>query len=350
MEVKKEVFGTLSDGNVASLYTVSNGKMSFSATDYGCIITSILLPDPRSGKVDVSLGYSTLTGYACGTSSFGAIVGRFANRIGNAKFSLDGKDYALDVNSCGADCLHGGYTRYDKMLWKSSVFSNKNGIGVKFTRTSRDMEQGFPGNVKLEVVYTLDKFNRITLKYKASSDAATPINITNHTYFNLAGRGSVEDHVLQMNCPSYLEVDKNLIPTGKLIRVNGSAFDFLKSKKLGKDIKKTGNGYDHCFVTEVYDPDMKSAFDGEVKYAATIEDPVSGRAMKVYTDQIGIQLYTGNFLNGETGRNGMKYGKHEAFCLETQCFPDTPNKKDFPSCILYPGKKYKALTVYEFLF
>lgn len=349
MEIKKEIFGVLSDGKVASLYTISNGKMSFSVTDYGCILTSILLPDERYGNVDMVLGYSTLAGYTTGTSSFGAIVGRFANRIGKSKFSIDGTEYQLDANN-GDNCLHGGFYRYDKMVWSSSIVSTKNGLGVCFTRTSRDMEQGFPGTVKYEITYTLNKENQIILKYKAETDKSTPINITNHSYFNLAGCGSVENHVLQMNCPSYIPVDKALIPTGKIQSVKGTAFDFLKPKKIGDDLKSVGAGYDHCFVTESYTPDMTNAFCGEMKQVADVFEPVSGRGMKVYSNQIGVQFYTGNFLNNECGRNGMRYNKHEAFCLETQCFPDSPNKSEFPSCILHPDEKYKATTIYEFSF
>lgn len=348
MEIKKEVFGTLSDGSVASIYTVSNGKMSFSVTDYGCIITSILLPDERYGKADVVLGYSTLAGYTTGTASFGAIVGRFANRIGNSKFSVDGKEYKLDVNSGKNDSLHGGFLRYDKLMWKSKIVSDENGLGVCFSRTSHDMEQGFPGNVEYEITYTLNEKNQISLTYRAKADKSTPVNITNHSYFNLAGRGKVYDHVVQLKCPSYLEVDEYLIPTGKLAAVDNSAFDFRKPKPIGKEIAKVGVGYDHCYVTDVYKPGMKSAFEGELKEVGTVTEPVTGRTMKVYSNQIGIQFYTGNYLNGEVGRDGMIYNKHEAFCLETQCFPDTPNKKEFPSCILTPGEQYEAVTIYEF--
>lgn len=349
MEIKKEIFGVLSNGNAASIYTVSNENMSFSVTDYGCILTSILLPDGKGGKVDAVLGYSTLSDYARGTSSFGAVVGRFANRIGGAKFSIDGTEYQLDVND-GVNCLHGGFNRYDKMVWASSIVSTKSGLGVRFTRVSPDGEQGFPGNVRYEITYTLNKDNQITLKYKATADKATPINITNHSYFNLAGRGSVEDQILQMNCPSYIPVDKTLIPTGKIVSVKGTPFDFIKPKRIGDDIKSTGSGYDHCFVTESYSPDMENAFSGELRQIAEVTDSKSSRGMKVYTDQIGVQLYTGNFLNEEIGRDGMRYNKHEALCLETQCFPDTPNKSGFPSCILQPEEKYKAVTIYEFVF
>jgi aldose 1-epimerase len=353
MKVKKQNYGTLSDGTKATLYTVSNAKMSFSVTDYGCTITSILLPDKVSGTVDVLLGFSTLDGYITGAGSYGALVGRFANRISAAKFDINGQEYDLDANSNG-NCLHGGYTRFEKMLWNSKIISTKHGTGVRFTRLSHEKEQGFPGNMQIEVTYTLNDANEITLSYKAVSDKATPVNLTNHSYFNLAGNGSILDHTLQMNCSYYLDVDKELIPSGKLIPVKNTIFDFTTGKTIGTDIAKTGNGYDHCFVTQAYDAGAKTAFDfavsGQLVQAAVLSDPVSGRKMSVKTNQEGVQVYTANSIEGTTGKNGRKYRAHEAICLETQCFPDSPNKQEFPSCILQPGSKYKALTVYGFSF
>lgn len=350
MEIKKECFGTLCNGTVASIYTISNEKMSFSVTDYGCIITSIILPDGKGGKVDVALGYSTLAGYTTGVISFGAIVGRFANRIGNACFTVEGKEYTLDVNSGKNDSLHGGFFRYDKVVWDSKIVSTKNGLGVSFKRTSHDMEQGYPGNLDCEVIYTLNEENQIYMEYNCTTDKATPVNLTNHSYFNLAGRGTTLNHLMQLKCPSYLEVDEYLIPTGKLIPVEGTVFDFRTPKTIGKDIEKVAPGYDHCYVTEAYKSGMKSAFSGEMREIAVVTEPVSGRKMCVYSDQIGIQFYAGNYLDNELGKDGMHYQNHDAFCLETQCFPDTPNKKNFPSCILSPGEKYSAHTIYEFSF
>jgi len=353
MKVKKQNYGTLSDGTKATLYTVSNGKMSFCVTDYGCTLTSILVPDKIHGMVDVLLGFSTLDGYVTGKGSYGALVGRFANRISGAAFSVEGKQYSLDANNNG-NCLHGGFRRFEKMLWKSKAVSTKHGEGVRFTRTSPSLEQGFPGNVQLEVTYTLNDDNELTLSYRAVTDKATPINLTNHSYFNLAGSGTILNHLLQLNCTSYLDVDKALIPTGKLIPVKGTAFDFTKEKPVGADIKKTGSGYDHCFVTQNYDAHAKSAFEISEKtglvLAAKVTDPASGRKMTVKTNQIGMQVYTGNSVEGTVGKNGCAYQNHDAICLETQCFPDSPNKPEFPSCILEPDRKYRALTVYGFSF
>ncbi|MCR5290078.1 MAG: galactose mutarotase [Treponema sp.] len=350
MKVKKTRFGTLCDGSKVTLYTVSNGKMSVSMMDYGCTLTSILVPNGKGGTIDVLVGRSTLDSFINGAGSHGGIVGRFANRISNARFTLDGKDYGLDVNSCNKDCLHGGFERYEKMLWSGTEVTTKYGTGVKFTRLSCDGEQGFPGNVALEIYVTLNDFNELTLKYVAVTDKATPINITNHAYFNLAGRGTVLKHTLKLACKQYLEVDDTLIPTGKLIDVAGTPFDFTKEKQIGKDIADTGVGYDHCYVTPAYNP-KKGAFDSDkVIPVALLKDPESGRSMTVSTNQIGIQVYSGNFMEGHRGKNGIIQQKHDALCLETQCFPDSPNKKSFPSCILQPGDKYKALTTYKFIF
>ncbi len=351
--VKKQTLGTLCDGQKVSLYTVSNGKMSFCAMDYGCTLTGIFLPNKiGGGKTDILLGHSTLDAYVASSSCFGSIVGRFANRIGGAKFSI-GKDvYSLDKNDNKANTLHGGFTRLDHFVWKSTPVEGKEGCGVKFTRRSADGEQGFPGNLDVCVSYTLGKDNRLTLKYTATTDKPTPVNFTNHAYFNLSGGGTVLEHTMQSDCEGYLEVDKNLIPTGKIIPVSGTAFDFTKEKPLGRDIAKTGSGYDHCFVTPAYGKE-KSAVPLKAKplvVAAIIRDMKSGRKMTVETNLEGIQVYTANSIDGIIGKNARVYKNHEAVCLETQCFPDTPNKAEFPSCILNPGETYKAVTVYGFEF
>lgn len=353
MTVKKQTLGTLCDGQKVSLYSVSNGKMSFCAMDYGCTLTGIFLPNKiGGGKTDILLGHSTLDAYVASSSCFGSIVGRFANRIGGAKFSIGKDEYSLDKNDNDANTLHGGYTRLDHFVWKSAPIEGKEGCGVKFTRRSVDGEQGFPGNLDVCVSYTLGKDNRLTMKYTATTDKPTPVNFTNHAYFNLAGGGTVLEHTMQSDCEGYLEVDKNLIPTGKIIPVSGTAFDFTKEKPLGRDIAKTGSGYDHCFVTPAYGKE-NSAVPLKQKplvVAAILRDIKSGRKMTVETNLEGIQVYTANSVGGVVGKNGRVYKKHEAVCLETQCFPDTPNKAEFPSCILHPGETYKAVTVYGFEF
>lgn len=351
MKVSKQKFGMLSDGSKVHLYTVENGNMSFSCTDYGCTITSIILNDGKNKKTDVVLGYSTLDGFINGTVFFGAIVGRFANRIGKASFELNGKKYDLDKND-GPNCLHGGFDSYNKMMWKGKIIDDGKLCGVRFTRTSSDGEQGFPGNVKLTITYLLDDNNNLSCIYNAETDKATPINITNHAYFNLAGNGNIGEHTLQMNSEKRLEVNPKLIPTGKLLDVKGTPFDFTKEKKIGKDIKNVGVGYDHCYVTEMYDPSNVHCGlpldDNDLVEFCTVREPSSGHVMTVFTNMEGCQFYTGNYIKGIIGKNGRLYNSHDAFCLETQCFPDTPNQKDFPTCILEPGQKMKAKTVYSF--
>lgn len=344
LKFRKNKFGMLGDGTKVHIYTVSNGKMSFSATDYGCTITSIMLPAKNGSKVDILLGHSDLNGYLNSGLCFGTIVGRFANRVGNAKFTLDGVSYNLDQNDNG-NTLHGGFDRYEKKMWEARKVSTDAGVGIEFTRTSYDGEQGFPGNVTLKVTYTLNENNTITLDYKAVTDKATPINLTNHAYFNLKGNenGSILDQELTLTCPHYLEVSEKLIPTGKLVPVDGTPFDFTKPKLIGKDIGQVPPGYDHCYCLEKPDP-VKPV------YFATVKDPASGRKMHVATTQPGCQFYAANFIEGVIGKNGHMYHSHDALCLETQAFPDSPNKPEFPNCILKPGDVYHQITEYSFEF
>ena len=351
MKTTVQNFGVLSDGTKVSLFTVKNRHMSVSVTDYGCRITSIVLRNSDDSETDVVLGYSTLEGYIHDTSYFGAFVGRFANRIKNASFMLDGERCTLDKND-GCNMLHGGFDGWDKKVWKAKTVSTDKYAGVEFTRISKDGEQGFPGNMRVKVRYTLDEKNNLACRYTASTDKACPVNLTNHSYFNLAGKGTIENHILKLDCPSYLEATSALIPTGKILSVKDTPYDFLKEKRIGRDIKKTGTGYDDCFVTRIYDE--KTGSSGVPRRAekivrvAQLCDPESGRMMTVDTNAEGIQFYTGNMLKAVHGKNGRIYGKHAALCLETECFPDSPNIAHFPSCILLPGKKYESITVYGF--
>ena len=351
MEIKKQKYGLLSDGTKVHLYTITNDNMSFSCTDYGCTITSIVLNNKNGTKTDVLLGYSTFEGYLNSKLCFGAIVGRFANRIGKACFTVDGKKYNLDKND-GPNTLHGGFNGYDKMMWKGKIIKEKNRYGVKFSRLSIDGEQGFPGNCKIEISYYLDNNNNLTCYYTAETDKATPINITNHAYFNLNGNGTIENHTAQMNSNYILEVNPKLIPTGKLTPVENTPFDFTKEKEIGKEIKAVGPGYDHCYVTEMYNPENKQCGlplnDTDLVDFCTVKSKESGHEMQVFTNMEGCQFYTANYIKGVIGKNGKEYSAHDAFCLETQCFPDTPNKADFPTCILQPGQKMKAKTIYAF--
>ncbi len=353
MSITKQEFGVLSDGTEVSLYKIQNEKMVVCVSDFGCTITSILLPKKNGGFDDVLLGYSTLDGYLnCPGLSFGTVVGRFANRIGGAKFSVNGKEYPLDKNDNSVNTLHGGFVRWDHMVWEAKPVTTKSGEGIAFSRVSEDGEQGFPGNVKMTVTYTLSSDNKLTLEYKAETDSATPINITNHAYFNLSGNGTVLNHELELAADGVLEVDSGLIPTGKILPVAGTPYDFTAKKALGKDISKIKDGYDNCYVTCVYGKDNCGLpYDAKnVTRIAVLSDPATGRKMTVETNLEGMQLYTANWIDGIAGKYGRRYKKHEAVCLETQCFPDSPNKSSFPTCILEPGKVYDAVTVYGFEF
>ncbi|MCQ2575509.1 MAG: galactose mutarotase [Treponema sp.] len=351
MKAKKRKFGVLCDGTKVNLYTIKNKNMSFSCMDYGCTLTSIVLNNADGTKTDVLLGYSTLEGWINSNYCFGAIVGRFANRIGKASFTLNNQEYTLDKND-GPNCLHGGFNGFDKMVWEGELITGKKSCGVKFSRVSPDGEQGFPGNVKLEVTYLLDENNNLTCYYTAKTDKATPINITNHAYFNLAGNGNIGEHTLKMNSDYILEVSDKLIPTGNLVEVKGTPFDFTEEKKMGAEIKEVGVGYDHCYVTEAYNAnDFQCGVPldaSDLVEFCTVKEPTTGHEMSVYTNMEGCQFYSGNYIKGIQGKNGKFYENHDAFCLETQAFPDSPNQEGFPTCILQPGQEMKAKTVYSF--
>lgn len=329
-----------------SSYTVSNGRVSFTAMNYGCSLMQILVPNKLGGFTDILQGYDTLDGWKADTDSHNCVVGRFANRIALARFTLDGETYALDAND-GANSLHGGFTRWEKIVWSAEAFDDGEAAGVRFTRTSPDGEQGYPGTVALTVTYALDAKDALTLTYPATTDKATPINLTNHAYFNLNGGGTILDHVVQLDCDSILEVDDALIPTGNLLDVrthDSGTFDFHKGYALRGSIGRIPEhigGYDHCFVTHAAD-------ESKVVRVGAVSSPLSGITMEISTNQPGMQMYSGNFLKGAVGKGGQKYEKHTGICFETQRFPDAPNKPDFPSCILRPGEEYKAITVLKF--
>lgn len=339
MKINDEVFGTLEDGTLIRKYTISNESMCFSAIDYGCIITSICTPDKIGKLNDIVLGFDSLEEYLTKNDKyFGAIVGRFANRISNACFSIDKRTYQLDANDNG-NCLHGGTNGYDRMVWNSQIIKDERGVGIKFSRISENGEQGFPGTVHFNVSYILTENNEIICEYIGKTDQNTPINLTNHSYFNLAGNGSgtIKNHIMKIKSDSYLTVDDKLIPDGKISPVKNTPFDFNESKEIGQDIDKIEPGYDHCYV-------LNNGFDNYI----TVYEPNSCRALDVYTNQPGVQLYTGNFLDGLIGKNGKSYKKHEGFCLETQQFPNAPNQKDFPNCFIDRNNKYYAKTIYKF--
>ena len=349
MKVEKKPFGE-TDGKKVDLYTLTNAKgVVMAVTTYGGIMVSLLVPDKAGKMGDIVLGYNDVAGYVKNNPYFGSTVGRYGNRIGKAKFSLDGKEYTLAANN-GENSLHGGVKGFDKVVWDAKEVKADNAVGVELKYLSKDMEEGFPGNLSVTVTYWLTNDNEFKLDYLATTDKATVVNLTHHSYFNLAGEGSgdILGHELMMNADKYTPVDVGLIPTGELPAVEGTPMDFKKPTAVGARIDadfeqlKFGKGYDHNWVLNQKKP-------GEMTLAATVYEPKSGRFMEVMTTEPGLQFYTGNFLDGSIiGKSGKAYAFRNALCLETQHFPDSPNKPDFPSVVLQPGETYKTTTIYKF--
>ena len=338
MKINKETLGVLSNGKKVFLYTLKAGDLKLCLSSFGAAWTSLVVPSSKGGKTDVLLGFSGLDGYLNNGPFLGVTVGRFANRIGGAGFSLNGTQYRLDNND-GGNTLHGGRRGFDKRLWRSEAYEDSKGIYVRFELESPDGDGGFPGDLNAVVTYGLTKSNEIIARYTAKANAPTPVNLTNHAYFNLAGEGagSIHSHELCLYSSSYIEIDDSLIPTGRLLPVRGSPFDFRERKPVLRDREE---GYDHCFTIDG-DP-------GKLRPCAEVFDPDTGRTMKVFTTQPGVQFYTGNMLGGVLGKAGSVYGKHTGFCLETQHFPDSPNRPDFPSCIFGPDQDYHEKSVFAF--
>ncbi len=339
-EITKRVFGRV-DGRDVYLYTLDNQSgLKVSITNYGGIITSIEFPDKNGKAGDVVLGYDTLDQYIANNPYFGAIVGRYANRIARGQFSLDGKTYKLAVNN-GKNALHGGLKGFDKVVWEAEEFSDSARQGLVLKYTSPDGEEGYPGNLKVKVVYTIDQHHCLTIQIEAETDKATPVNLCNHTYFNLSEADTnILGHYLTLWADKYTPVNDELIPTGKLLPVRNTPMDFNNSPQIGAGIGKVPGGYDHNYVLKK-EP-------GALATAAKLYDPRSGRQLEVRTTQPGIQFYAGNFLDGTIkGKKGKIYHKHYGLCLETQHFPDSPNQPAFPSTILRPGEIYSQTTVYK---
>jgi aldose 1-epimerase len=342
--VAEDSYGEV-DGEKVIQYTLTNPSgMVAKILNYGGTVTDIIVPDKNGKAGNVVLGFDSLGGYLqTGNPYFGCLVGRYANRIANAKFTLDGKEYKLAANNDG-NSLHGGLKGFDKRVWKASDINTDSISSIKFSYDSKDMEEGYPGNLHTEVVYTLTKDNELKIEYTATTDKATPVNLTNHCYFNLsAGTDStILDHELMLRAQQFTPVNDKLIPTGKIDTVKGNDMDFTSAKKIGKDIAKVAGGYDHNWVFQK----PENRFD----MVASLYHRPSGRFMEVYTTEPGIQFYSGNFLNGtlKHTRGGMKYVKHAGLCLETQHFPDSPNQPAFPNTILKPGETYQQITVYKF--
>ncbi len=345
MGIEKTLFGVMEDGTKIHMYSMENSKgMKAQVIDYGAILVNLYVPD-RSGKLtDVVLGYDKLEGYYVNAANFGATIGPNANRIGNASFTLEGVKYRLDVND-GPNNLHShADLGYHKKVWKAAEGDNC----VAFSLEGADGEMGFPGNKKIEVIYFLTEENELKIHYHGTSDKNTIINLTNHTYFNLAGHdaGAINDHILTLHASGYTPVAEGAIPTGEIAPVKGTPMDFTSPKRIGDEIdadfeqlKLTG-GYDHNWVLD--------GEAGTLRHIATVEEPLSGRVMKAYTDLPGVQFYAGNSLKPETGKNGAAYDYRFGLCLETQYYPDTANQPAFPSAVFGPEREYDSTTIYKF--
>ncbi len=344
MSIQTESFGQMPDGKQVDLYTLTNPNgLRARITNYGATLVSLEAPDRDGNLTDITLGFDTLDGYLQEHPYFGVIVGRYANRIGKGKFMLEGVEYKLATNN-GPNHLHGGIKGFDKVVWKlKDIKAEGDEAFVALSYLSADGEEGYPGNLSCTVTYTLTKDNELKISYEAETDKTTVVNLTNHTYWNLAGQGNgdVLGHEVMLNADKYTPVDKDLIPTGEIKPVKDSPMDFTKPMTIGSRIDQVPGGYDHNYVL--------NSGGGSLASAARVYEPTSGRVLEIHTAEPGIQLYTGNFLDGSlTGKSGKVYKKHYAFCLETQHFPDSPNKPDFPSVVLKPGQKYSTVTVHKF--
>lgn len=348
MSITSEPFGTTKDGHKVDLYTLRNSKgMEARITNYGGIVVGLTAPDKAGHFADVVLGFDKLSDYEERNPFFGAITGRYANRIAKGKFKLDGQEYTLAVNN-GPNSLHGGKVGFDKKVWNASRVSRSNGVGLELTYTSPDGEEGYPGNLKCKVTYVLTNDNALEISYSATTDKATVINLTNHSYFNLGGEGSgvITGHEVTINADYYTPTDDNLIPNGERAPVRGTPLDFTTAHKIGSRIDsdfkalKQGLGYDHNFIL--------SGGSG-LKNAVRVKDPKSGRVMEVLTTEPAVQFYTSNHMSKLAGgKNGHTYNFRHAYCFETQHFPDSPNHPEFPTTVLNPGDTYQHTCIYKF--
>lgn len=350
-QIKEEAFKGTFKGKATALYTLKNKNgLIVQITNFGAKIVSIYVPDRKGNFDDIVLGYATINEYLTGNPYFGAICGRCANRIADGKFVIEGKTYQLPVNN-GPNSLHGGPEGFSNQVFDSkAVIKTKDGESVEMVYVSKDGEMGYPGTVTLKVTYSLTNNNEFKLDYNATTDKLTHVNIASHSYFNLAGegKGDILGTELSINADIFTPVSDVLIPTGEFRKANGTPMDFLKPKTIGKSINDKydqlgfGNGYDHNFV-------INKKIAGDLTLAATAYEPKSGRVMEIHTTQPGVQLYSGNWLDGsDIGKEGKAYGMHAGFCLETQNFPDSPNQVKFPSTLLKPGEVYKHLVVHKF--
>jgi aldose 1-epimerase len=349
--IEKDLFGVLADGTEVDRYTLTNGKLRVRIITYGGILQTIETPDRRGRLANVTLGFDNLTDYVERNPYFGCITGRYANRIAQGRFTLDGETYQLPINN-DPNSLHGGEIGFDKQVWDATPFTTRNTVGLRLKFTSPDGDQGYPGTLRTEVVYTLTR-DGIRIDYRATTDAPTVVNLTNHAYFNLAGEGSgtIDDHRLEINADHYTPVDATLIPTGSIDPVAGTPMDFRSPTAIGERNRDGsfeqllfGRGYDHNWVLNREDGTFT-----ELEVAARVVEPSSGRMLTVHTTEPGLQFYAGNFLDGTlVGTSGQMYRQGDGFALETQHYPDSPNQPDFPSTVLRPGEVYETTTIFQF--
>lgn len=341
--ILKQSFGAMPSGENVDLYVLTNKKgLQARIMTYGATLVSLSVPDRNGEFGDITLGCDSLEGYMAASPYFGSTVGRYANRIAKGRFTLEGVEYTLATNN-GENHLHGGIKGFDKVLWLAEPFKEDDSVGVKFVYFSKDGEEGYPGNLACKVTYVLNDNDELRITYEAETDKATPVNLTHHSYFNLAGQGEgdILSHELMIAADAYTPVDTGLIPTGEIRNVAGTPMDFRTPHTIGERIAQVEGGYDHNFV-------LRSG-GGDLMLAARVAEPGSGRVMEIHTTEPGIQFYSGNFLDGTiTGKAGKVYEKHYGFCLEPQHFPDSPNKPNFPSTILQPGAKYLCVTLFKF--
>ncbi|MEU6102213.1 aldose epimerase family protein [Streptomyces flaveolus] len=345
----KELFGKLADGTKVYRWSLENGGTRMKVLSYGGVVQSLEIPDRRGRHENVSLGFDNLDDYVARSPHFGALIGRYGNRIAKGRFTLDGKQYQLSVND-GENSLHGGALGFDYRVWDVEPFTQGSDVGLVLHYTSVDGEMGYPGTLKAKVTYTLTRRGEWRIDYEATTDKATVVNLTSHVYWNLAGEGSgtIEDHELSIAASRFTPTDAGLIPTGELAKVAGTPFDFRRAKPIGRDIRDghpqlvTAKGFDHNWV-------LDKGITDRPEHVATLRDGASGRTLRIATDQPGLQFYSGNFLDGTlTGPGGSVYRQGDALCLETQHFPDSPNQPSFPSTVLRPGQTYRTATVHSF--
>ncbi|MFE1460239.1 aldose epimerase family protein [Streptomyces nigra] len=345
----RSFFGVLPDGTKVHSWSLANGGTRMKVLSYGGVVQSLEVPDRRGRLANVSLGFRSLDDYVASSPYFGALIGRYGNRIGKGRFTLDGRTYQVDVND-GENSLHGGAQGFDKRVWDVEPFTKGADVGLHLHLTSRDGEMGYPGTLRVKVTYTLTRYGDWRIDYAATTDKPTVVNLTSHVYWNLAGEGSgsIEGHRLKIDGSRYTPVDAGLIPTGEQARVAGTPFDFRRAKTVGEDLRTAhqqllyGQGFDHNWV-------LDKGISPRPEWAATLQDPSSGRTLRIATTEPGLQFYSGNFLDGTlVGTGGRVYRQGDGLCLETQHFPDSPNRPSFPSTVLRPGQTYRSTTVHSF--